>query len=92
MTEVVVSDGIAVLVNYARAKQQEISDASIVCLQCIARADKRYRTAIRALTHDKALDERIFPGELLMRLLLTPTACFSCILTTISTRLIMPDP
>ncbi|KAK9836727.1 hypothetical protein WJX74_006833 [Apatococcus lobatus] len=62
VTEVVVSDGIAVLVNYARAKQQEISDASIVCLQCIARADKRYRTAIRALTHDKALDERIFPG------------------------------
>ena len=64
MTEVVVSDGIAVLVNYARAKQQEISDASIVCLQCIARADKRYRTAIRALTHDKALDEKIFPGKL----------------------------
>ena len=65
VTEVVVSDGIAVLVNYARAKQQEISDASIVCLQCIARADKRYRTAIRALTHDKALDEKIFPGTLL---------------------------
>ena len=64
VTEVVVSDGIAVLVDYAWAKSPDISDPAIVCLRCIARADKRYRTAIRALTHDKALDEKIFPGKL----------------------------